>query len=428
MESRGLSVADCGRLPTGVVAEAAESDFEVLVRTAIADATRPPVRRSTRAWLRSLEMHLDWVDALLFAEGELQVAVERLSYQRDPRVEANENRLRWVRRALAEARALANDYRLEVHRSREDVRDHLDAVHVAQRWLRRHFTEEGDLIREALCGKAGIAAHVPKPPDARDGLHAIEMAAASGAIDAPLTTAVSMLIKAPWEPFRSAVARDINQQDARNTLLRHPLLLRRWHQALLELLEECTPRAHAVSARALGDLEIDLHVLGHAEAMRTLNNRRFFVAVLQRLAEYERTVRRLSKEVARWDLKRKEPWAGIEPEVQAELARRHPGEYAFVRRSLDPYGEEFGSRTLDPTWRNNHQRWSELRRQVMAALADGTWQTAVLPKQRADSDVKDDVDRATRNAELRRKVQAGLLTPKQAKRKREQDNRRRRAL
>jgi hypothetical protein len=165
-----------------------------------------------------------------------------------------------------------------------------------------------------------------------------------------------------------------------------------------------------------------------ADAMKVINNRRFFVAVQQRLAEHERTVRRLVKEVERQTAKRHEPWADIEPQVRAELTRRHPGEYHFVRRSLDPYGVEFAGRALDPRWRHDSRRWGEVRLTVMSALADGTWRTTALPTQRAEEPATalEALTVAERNAELRRRVLAGELSAKAAQRKREQDNRRRR--
>ncbi|MFF2618767.1 hypothetical protein [Kitasatospora sp. NPDC058046] len=418
-----LSWADCARLPTEVVSAAAGADFEALVRVAIADAIRD--LPDTTAWLRSPDIHLDWLDALLFAEGDLQVTVEQMAYDGDPHLVASRARLKKVRRALDRARSLAGQYRHQARRTR-DAHDHHDAVHVAQRWLRHHFADEADQIRDELCRRAGLPFHAPDRPTTVDGLHAIELAAEQSTPALPPDHPAAVLLVAAREPFLAIVEADIRQQKSRNQALRHPLVLRRWRQALEALLDDCQPRAHAASPRRLGALEVDLRTLEPDRARRVLRSRRFFTAALQRLAEFEQVVRRLHLEAEQHDHERQRPWAEIESKTRAELARRRRDEHAFLLRSLHPYGVEFASPRLDPRWCDDTNRWAAVRRQALTALAEGTWTTAV-PSSRPAGAAQDDADTARRNAYLRRQVLAGTLTPRQAQSFRERDNRRRRA-
>ncbi|MDH6125028.1 hypothetical protein [Kitasatospora sp. GP82] len=110
-----------------------------------------------------------------------------------------------------------------------------------------------------------------------------------------------------------------------------------------------------------------------------------------------------------------------------ELQRRHRAEYTFLRRSLDAYGVDFASRELDPAWKGAAR--GEVRRQLLGALADGSWRSTPLPTELAarPSLMAPTVSLDERNAELNRQVRAGLLSERAAKRKRQADNRRRRA-
>ncbi|MEV4333446.1 hypothetical protein AB0K02_23370 [Streptomyces sp. NPDC049597] len=323
-----------------------ERDFRNLVTVAIADATRRlshPVRRL----LRSLEWHQDWTDALLWAEGELQVSAERMALVGDDRREGVEGQLRRVRACLHESRRLAADFRRQQYERSDDRQKLLSAQRTALTWLSKAFPEDYAGLVAQVCAERGLAEDWERPA-ARDVFESIERACHEGDVTVTMTPPVAALLERGPQSFRGVVAKDAREQNERNVLLRHPLVLRRWSSALEELVEMTLEPARASSHTALGTLAEDLRLLGHDRAMRVINSRRFYCAVQQRQHECDRIVRRLMEAITERAAAAPEKVARREAVEHADrlLSARHPQAYARIREALCPYEASPG--VLDP--------------------------------------------------------------------------------
>ncbi|MGW4372431.1 hypothetical protein ACWEJ7_02035 [Streptomyces albidoflavus] len=364
---RMLRLRDVARLPAEVLVKRFEEDFGNLVTAAVADATRrlpAPVRRL----LDGLEWHLDWADALVWAEGELQVSAERMTLLGDPRLRRVEGQLRQVRVRLHEARCVAADYRRQ-DRERLEQGRLLTARATALSWLSKARPEEYAALFAARVAELGIPP-LRRHTASRDVFDSIEQAVAQGRLQVTAGPEVRALLELPDDTFRAAVADDVREQNARNVLLRHPLVLRRWHAGLARLCELTVGPARASSATALGRLPVDLAELPRQEAMQIINARRFFCAVQQRRLDCDRTVRALMAEIVRRE--RADPVNTARREAGAHarlrLAEAHPEAYARIREELRAYESEPGH--LDPARLTSDARGA-LKARLLAELGGG---------------------------------------------------------
>lgn len=367
-----LRLADVERVPTErLVALIAES-FDNLVTVAIAEAVHgrflPP---RTGRLLRKAEWRLDWQDALLCAGGELQVATERMRYTGDPRLEATEHRLGRVRHRAHEAAVLVKKLRRnDFHNSRErktGTNSHL----TARGWLRLAFPDEYTGLVQQERARRRLSA-VPETPSFRDVHDEIAYAVAEGRITAPRSPEVDALLAAADTAVRLAAADDAKDQDERTMALRHPLLLGRWDNALRELAAMAAERARTETPHALGTLPDDFYALPEAEAVAVLNARRFLAAVQQRRMECKRYIRQLTQALR--ERARESPYVLAASEAKAAadelLVAAHPAEYAFIRAELRTHEEHAGYLPLSLV---SGPRRAEIKRRVLAALADGSW-------------------------------------------------------
>ncbi|BDH72409.1 hypothetical protein [Streptomyces sp. PLM4] len=364
---RMLRLRDVARLPAEVLVKRFEEDFGNLVTAAVADATRrlpAPVRRL----LDGLEWHLDWADALVWAEGELQVSAERMTLLGDPRLRRVEGQLRQVRVRLHEARCVAADYRRQ-DRERLEQGRLLTARATALSWLGKALPEEYAALFAARVAELGIPP-LRRHTASRDVFDSIEQAVAQGRLRVTAGPEVTALLELPDDTFRAAVADDVREQNARNVLLRHPLVLRRWHVGLARLCELTVGPARASSATALGRLPVDLAGLPRQEAMQIINARRFFCAVQQRRLDCDRTVRGLMAEIVRRERADPVNTARREAGVHARLrlAEAHPEAYARIREELRAYESEPGH--LDPARLTSDVRGA-LKARLLAELGTG---------------------------------------------------------
>ncbi|MBV7252358.1 hypothetical protein GJ659_016525 [Streptomyces sp. S-2] len=362
-----LRLRDVARLPAEVLVKRFEEDFGNLVTAAVADATRrlpAPVRRL----LDGLEWHLDWADALVWAEGELQVSAERMTLLGDPRLRRVEGQLRQVRVRLHEARCVAADYRRQ-DRERLEQGRLLTARATALSWLGKALPEEYAALFAARVAELGIPP-LRRHTASRDVFDSIEQAVAQGRLRVTAGPEVTALLELPDDTFRAAVADDVREQNARNVLLRHPLVLRRWHAGLARLCELTVGPARASSATALGRLPVDLAGLPRQEAMQIINARRFFCAVQQRRLDCDRTVRGLMAEIVRRERADPVNTARREAGVHARLrlAEAHPEAYARIREELRAYESELGH--LDPARLTSDVRGA-LKARLLAELGTG---------------------------------------------------------
>ncbi|WP_436739874.1 hypothetical protein [Streptomyces sp. BBFR102] len=362
---RLLRLRDVARLPAEVLVKRFEEDFGNLVTAAVADATRRlpvPVRRL----LDGLEWHLDWADALVWAEGELQVSAERMALLGDARLRRVEGQLRQVRVRLHEARCVAADYRRQ-DRERLERGRLLTARATALSWLSKALPGEYAALFAARVAELDIPP-LRRAAASRDVFDSIEQAVAHGCLQVTASPEVTALLELPDDIFRAAVADDVREQNARNVLLRHPLVLRRWHAGLARLCDLTVGPARASSATALARLPLDLAELPRQEAMQIINARRFFCAVQQRRLDCDRTVRTLMAEIVRRE--RTDPVNTARREAggyaRLRLAEAHPEAYARIREELRVYESEPGH--LDPARLTSDERGA-LKARLLAELA-----------------------------------------------------------
>ncbi|MET8978288.1 hypothetical protein ABZX85_22000 [Streptomyces sp. NPDC004539] len=366
-----IRLADVENVPTDELVPLISDRFDNLVTVAIAEAVSGYVPQRTRRLLRKAEWRQDWQDALLCADGELQVATERMRYTHDPRLETTEHRLRRVRVRRNEASVLVKKLRRHDFLGSVERRAGTDSRLTAQGWLRTAFPDEyaGLLTRER--NRIGVLEEGGEP-SFRDVHEQIEYACAHGWLTAPRSPEVDGLLAAADAVVRHTAADDAKDQEGRNAALRHPLLLGRWENALRELGRTTAVRARAETPHALGVLPDDFYALPRPEATGVLNARRFLAALQQRRLEYKRYVRQLTQALR--ERARENPYVLAAAEAKAGasalLVARHPGEYAYVLAALAPYEERDG---VLPLALVSSPRRAELKREVLAALADGTW-------------------------------------------------------
>ncbi|MFD5099420.1 hypothetical protein [Streptomyces albidochromogenes] len=343
---RRIMLADVPRLTAEELVACFDEDFRNLVTVSIADATRR-LSRPVRQLLRGPEWHQDWQDALLWAEGELQVSAERMRLTGDGRAEGVETKLRRVRANLHEARRVSAQYRREAVECSPEHLSTLNAQHTALSWLAKAFPADYSRLVEQSKRERGIVDPPPRPP-AQDVFDSVEEACERGWLKVTMTPPVARLLRQGQVSFRGVVADDARHQNERNVLLRHPLAVRRWKAALTELTEMTTSPAKASSHTALGPLNVDLSGLPHDHAMQIINARRFYCAVQQRHLECDRVVRHLMQTVATRKDHAPETHARREAGEQADrtLAAQHPHAYAHIRNALHPYEAAPGQ--LDP--------------------------------------------------------------------------------
>ncbi|HEY8984115.1 MAG TPA: hypothetical protein VIU15_31595 [Streptomyces sp.] len=369
-----IRLADVEHVPTDELVPLISDRFDNLVTVAVAEAVSRYVPQRTRRLLRKAEWRQDWQDALLCADGELQVATERMRYAHDPRLETTEHRLRRVRVRRNEASVLVKKLRRHDFLGSVERRTGTDSRLTAQGWLRAAFPEEyADLLTRERA-RLGVTVETGEP-SFRDVHEQIEYACAHGLLTAPRTPEVDGLLAAADAVVRHATADDAKDQEGRNAALRHPLLLGRWENALRELGRMTAARACAETPHALGVLPDDFYALPRPEATGVLNARRFLAALQQRRLEYKRYVRQLTQVLR--ERSRENPYVVAAAEAKAAacalLVARYPDEYAYVLAALAPHEERDG---VLPMALVSSPRRAELKREVLAALADGTWTTS----------------------------------------------------
>ncbi|MFF4603088.1 hypothetical protein ACFY12_10090 [Streptomyces sp. NPDC001339] len=373
-----LRLSDVERIPTDRLAELITESFDTLVTVAIAEATNGYIPQRTRRLLRKAEWRLDWQDALLCACGELQVAVERMRYTGDPRLEATEHRLRRVRHRRHEAGILVKKLRRNDFNRSAERRSGTNSRLTAQGWLRVAFPDEyADLLRQERVRRNLDDA--PEEPCFSNVHEHITYACACGQITAPRTPEVEDLLAASGIAVRHAAADDAKNQEERNMALRHPLLLGRWENALRELGYMVVEQACAATPHGLGTLPDDFYALPQERAISVLNARRFLAAIQQRRLEYKRYVRQITQALR--ERERESPYVIASAEAKATasqfLSESRAAEYAYIRAELRPHEEYDGS--LPRSLANSPQR-AELKRRVLAALAEGTWTRSAPPE------------------------------------------------
>ncbi len=339
-------------------------DFDAMVTLVIAEARdRRRVPKSTREWLSDTDRLDDWADALAAAQGTLSIAVRRMEFQEDPRLESNAETLRAVIKRRAAITKRLTQHRRAEHARRPDTRQNTDAVYVAKAWLARHHQDETSSIQRKVERERGLERK--ERPAFKDAWEAIKYWQETGLLQAPVSPLAQELLRAPDGVFQRVAADDCREHDDRNMALRHPLLLHRWQQMLLHL-QEVVDGQHGRSMPTVDELR----ALGPDQAMHLLNGNRFRMAVRQRYAECMAIRRRLTSEMSRREEEEYAPFVEIAQEAREEIARRYPDQYHYVRASIW-YVLQRGQE--DARIQANSPTRSQLRRDIFSALEGGSW-------------------------------------------------------
>ena len=182
------TLAQCSEIPSEELDDHVLDDFNLLVSISIADAVGyrrlPP---ETSAWLRSPDRREDWIQALIFARGELQSAVERMAFTYDSRLALTDKKLQAVVRQAKEARNLASLAPRGTTRAARAA----DPVYTTLEWLAAAFLEETGSIRKTLLQQRGLPPAEPRRDNPADGgWDEIEHACRSGILHTPITKSI----------------------------------------------------------------------------------------------------------------------------------------------------------------------------------------------------------------------------------------------
>lgn len=369
-----LRLREVAALDDEAFAHYLQERFEHLATAAIADAgghLRPAQHDLLHAPTR---LH-DLRDALTFAEGDLQVAVERMTYHQDPRTTRTARQLRQVRTARHQVHRETAALRRSEDRTREsEETPSTDTVTTTRGWLSQAYP----VLFAQLLAQAHAAAGLPARPLAKDIFDTVEEGWADGYLPAPRTAEVDRLLSMAAVAFRSAVADDARNQNDRDPALRHPLLQRRWNTALEELTSLTVPVARASSSSALGSLPNGFADIPEPDAFKVLNARRFLVAAWQRRAEHNRLIHQYAITVT--DRRRAAPDHDLRRQaIDAALDRlvaAQPAAAARILARLRPYATADG--TLEPDTFTPALR-ARAKREVLADLAAIRRLGTVLP-------------------------------------------------
>ncbi|MEU8495262.1 hypothetical protein AB0C86_00665 [Streptomyces lavendulae] len=373
-QHRRLRLREVADLDDTAFSDYLQDRFDHLVTAGIADAVGY-LRPAQHDLLHATGRLHDLRDALTFAEGDLQVAVERMTYRRDPRAARTSRQLRQVRTARHQVhRETAALRRAEDRSGAVAGTPSTDTVTTARGWLAHAYPARFTQLLVQAQADAGL----PARPLAKGVFDTIEEGWADGHLTAPSTPGVEQLLAKGVVAFRSAVADDARDQNDRDPALRHPLLQRRWNTALEELVSLTVPVARASSPSALGALSGDFPGLPEEDAFKILNARRFLVAIWQRRAEHTRLIRQYAGTVT--DRRRVAPDHDLRSRaLDAALDRlvaEHPAAAARILARLRPYATTDGR--LEPEVFTPALR-AQAKREVLADLAAIRRPDVVLP-------------------------------------------------
>ncbi|MGW1766106.1 hypothetical protein ACWCQL_18780 [Streptomyces sp. NPDC002073] len=356
-----------------------EVDFDVLVTTAIAEATGD-VHPTVSSALRSDDWVEWWADALYAGTGELTSSTERMTFTRDIRLDKERQRSGIVNQRMAEANRLLKARRGD--QGWEMLAPHLkDARLAALSILAKHHVQEIEELRALELARRELLPSNPmEAPSYKDVYDAIEDAVQRDLIKAPPSHEVRTLLNAPIHVLTEVVAGDITHQQERRDELRHPLLLRAWNGALNHLRDRhCTLAGiEPVFTTSLPTLDVrSLRSMNEEDAWAIINRRRFIRALAQRWRECQMHVRQLGRTAAERSREHRTPWYAAEQAARAELGRHHPDQLKALTAAFTPFCEpgttHIRRHALSPRSRGG------LIRELKQALEQDTWRMLLEP-------------------------------------------------
>jgi hypothetical protein len=349
-----------------------EVDFDVLVTSAVAEATGP-VHSSVREALASEDWIEQWADALYAGTGELLSSVERMTYLRDSRLKVTRKRYGQMMQRMQHVNSQLN---ARVTRQGWDLapETNKDSRAASLSILARHHHDEFVKLRDQICAERGLPRDDPMyRVSYADSFDAIEDGLARGFVYAPVTQAVRLLHASPLERIKAQVADDVTKQAERCDALRHPLMLRKWSLSLKALLDEHCQLSGLNPSFTITLPSLDMKELWRmteGEARRLLNRRRFLRALAQRNRECEMHRRQMVRAVNMRTGEVKQPWLDAAQTARERVALRYPDEYMALLAAFTPFCEPGSTRIRKGALgRRGH---SELVSELKRGLAEGT--------------------------------------------------------
>ncbi|WP_158943796.1 hypothetical protein [Streptomyces sp. NRRL S-378] len=368
-----MKISDVRRMSYDELKRWWEVDFDVLVTTAIAEATGE-VHPTVSSALRSDDWVEWWADALYSGTGELLSSTERMAFTRDMRLAKETQRAGIVHQRMDEANRVLKARRAE--QGWEMLGPHLKDAHLsALSILAKHHKQELEGLRVIELAQRDLVASNPMDaPSYKDVYDAIEDAVRQELISAPVGQAVRALLSAHVRVLTDIAAADVTDQQERCDELRHPLLLRAWNDALVHLRDRHCALAgiEPVFTITLPVLDVKaLRLVSEAEAWAVINRRRFIRALAQRWRECQMRVRQMGRTAAERSEAAREPWYAAERAAREVLGHRHPHQLEALTAAFKPFCEP-GTTLIRRKALSSRQR-GQLIRELKQALEQGTW-------------------------------------------------------
>ncbi|WP_157596665.1 hypothetical protein [Streptacidiphilus rugosus] len=380
-----MKMGDVRALTYSELARWWEVDFDVLVTTAIAEATGP-IHPSASEALHSDAWTERWADALYAGAGELASSVERMTYTCDTRLAKVRRQSGAVQERMGEVNALLKARQQD--QGWEMLPEHLkDARLMALAILAKHYREEADQLFTEELGRQGLPTHPPLYGTGyRNVMDAIEDATKRGLIDTPASPGIHALLAAPPHKITHLAAGDVTDQQERVADLRHPLLLRPWASALEHLRDRhCElagiPAQFTISLSTLNMRE--LRAESSEDAWDVINRRRFIRALAQRWRECQMLIRQLGRTVAQVSEDLRRPWYEASWAAREELGQRHAEQMHALVVAFAPYCEAETTRIRRGALPGRTR--GPLVRELRQALADGCWRALLDPTAHPDA-------------------------------------------
>ena len=348
-----------------------ETDFDVLMSTAVAEATGA-VHPTVSAALCSEEWIDQWVDALCGATGELLSSVERMTYKRDGRLEKTREQTRSMTLRMQEANTALREHQ-KTNQQRTGCHSAKASV---QSLIIRHHRQEFFELRGKEALRRGIPADHPfhGPDVGSDPYETIELGVAQGLLYAPVTDQIAALLKAPPHQITSLAARDISAHGERVDALRHPLMLKHWRSALGHLRDRHCNLAGVKPHFTITLPPIDwvaVSQMSDEEAWGLINRRRFIRAGAQRVRECRMHTKSVLKVVGQRQNEVRQPWEDAGAVAAEDLMRKYADQTQALLAVFLPFCLPDGD-TLDTRMLPFPKR-EELIRELRTALDDGRW-------------------------------------------------------
>ncbi|MFG1976979.1 hypothetical protein ACGFJC_47270 [Nonomuraea fuscirosea] len=358
-----VSAADIAALPADTsaehMAEIMNASQPNLAAVVLAEADKKAPRSASKL-LRSPQWADDWLYTLIALEGMLRVATARADVRGDrARARAAWRRARLVSNRIIAARTLADSLRREARQAENMPPAPVTALRAARWALARRHNDELTTIRQEVLADDGRAELDHKPPTDDESFFA--MAARTGLLTPVDQAAADHTLNLDWETFVDQVAADVCSNDGIDAVLRDPVIVHLWGQALAHIHRrtcdvlgiDCDP----------GDnfpvMTLNLRSLDTDTAERKLRQLRYLASVRARWVEQQHLQRDLKHRAAQ---QHHSVLSEATNEAITILTEEYAPEYTWLINRMDELA--------DPATGLMPADWRSQRNTVLAGLAE----------------------------------------------------------